>query len=259
MRKFKNLSWLVVLSVFMSTFLLGCGTSAPKKEIFISAAASLKDSLTEVQTAYQKKYPNITLTINYGGSGTLQQQIEQGAPADLFISAAKTQIDALDAKNLIIKTSKVDLLGNDLVLVVGKDNTTITSIEDLAKSTVSKVSIGTPESVPAGKYAQQALTKLNLWDTLQSKLVLTKDVTTVLSYVEAGNADAGFVYTSDAKGSAKVKIVVTAPADSHTAIVYPATILTATKNQKEAQDFLTYLQGADAQKIFTNYGFKSVK
>jgi len=267
----KKFSWLLVFSFLLILALTGCSTGnttqpstdvsqAKPVEIMISAAASLKDSLTEIQKNYALKKPEVKLTINFGASGTLQQQIEQGAPVDLFISAGKSQADALEQKNLLLKDSRVDLLGNDLVLITGKDNSMVTSIEDLTKPEIEKVSIGTPESVPAGKYAQEALTSLKLWDSLQSKskFVLAKDVTQVLNYVETGNAEAGLVYRSDAQGSTKVKVVTVIPESSHKPILYPAAIISATKNKQTAEDFLKYLQSPDAQKVFVNYGFKTL-
>ena len=264
----KKVSLLLVFSFLLTLLLVGCSSgnatqssktpAEPPKEIIISAAASMRDSLTELQKDYAQKKPGVKLTFNFGASGTLQQQIEQGAPADLFLSAGKTQMDALDQKNLIVKDSKVDLVGNELVLVVGKDNSTVTSLEDLAKSSVVKISIGTPESVPAGKYAQEALTNLKLWDSLQPKFVLAKDVTQVLNYVETGNVDAGLVYKSDAQGSTKVKVATVVPASSHKAIVYPAAVISATKNKQIAEDFLKYLQSSEAQQVFVKYGFKTL-
>jgi len=246
--------------------LVGCSTGKNNEpvvkveptEIMVSAAASMKDSMTEIQKAYALKTPAVKLTIVYGASGTLQQQIEQGAPVDLFISAGKTQMDALEAKNLLVKESKIDLVGNELVLVTGKDNSQVTSLEDLSKTGVIKIGIGTPESVPAGKYAQEALTNLKLWDKLQTKLVMAKDVTQVLTYVETGNAEAGFVYQSDALGSTKVKVVTVVPTSSHKAIVYPAAVISATKNKQLTEDFLKYLQSPDAQQVFVKYGFKTI-
>lgn len=265
----KRVSWSFVFCFLLILSLVGCSagnttqpssnaTQTKPTEIMVSAAASLQNSLNELQKDYAQKNPDVKLTINYGASGTLQQQIEQGAPVDLFISAGKAQMDALEQKNLIVKESRVNLLGNDLVLITGKDNSKVTSLEDLTKSTVSQISIGTPKSVPAGQYAQEALTKLKLWDSLQPKLVYAKDVTSVLNYVETGNADAGFVYKSDALGSTKVKVVAAVPANSYKPVVYPAAVIAATKNKQLTEDFLKYLQGSDAQQVFTKYGFKSV-
>lgn len=269
----KKVSWLIVLSFSFLLILsmVGCSagnttqpstnvTKVEPTEIMVSAAASLKDSLTELQKGYAQKTPGVKLTFVFGASGTLQQQIEQGAPIDLFISAGKTQMDALEQKNLIVKESKVDLVGNELVLVAGKDSNKVTSPEDLTKSNVGQISIGTPESVPAGKYAQESLTNLKLWDALKSKskFVLAKDVTQVLTYVETGNVDAGLVYKSDAQGSTKVKVVTVMPVSSYKPIAYPAAVIAATKNKQVAEDFLKYLQSSDAQQVFVKYGFKTL-
>ncbi|WP_019851400.1 molybdate ABC transporter substrate-binding protein [Desulfitobacterium sp. PCE1] len=230
---------------------------AKQTELIVSAAASLKNALDEIQKDYAAKEPNVKLTFNMGASGTLQQQIEQGAPADLFISAGKSQVDALLEKNLMDKDSVINLVGNDLVLVVGANDTSVNSIQNLSKESVKQIGIGTPESVPAGKYAKEAFTSLKLWDTLVPKFVQAKDVTQVLNYVETGNAEAGVVYKSDAQGSTKVKVVEAFPADSHKAITYPAGIVSATKEKEAANAFLTYLKGSEAQYIFAKYGFKT--
>lgn len=266
----KKVSYLLVFSFLLILTLVGCSsenTTQPSTnvskveptEIMVSAAASLQNSLTEIQKAYAQKSPGVKLTFVFGGSGTLQQQIEQGAPVDLFISAGKAQMDALEQKNLIIKESKVNLLGNELVLITGKDDSKVTSLEDLTNVSVSKVSIGTPESVPAGKYAQESLINLKLWDSLQPKFVLAKDVTQVLNYVETGNVSAGLVYRSDALGSTKVKIAAVVQEGSHKPIVYPSAVIASTKNKQLAEDFLKYLQSSEAQQVFANYGFKTLE
>lgn len=262
----KKSIWLVFLSLLLTISLVGCGTGnsaqssaqAAPTELTVSAAASLQNSLTEIQKVYTEKNPGVKLTFNFGASGPLQQQIEQGAPADVFISAGKKQMDALEKKNLIVKDSRVDLLGNVLVLIAGKDNTSITSVQDLVKPGVGKIAVGTPKTVPAGQYAQESMTSLKLWDTLQPKLVMASDVTQVLSYVETGNADAGFVYKSDAQGSSKVKVVATVPENAHKPIVYPAAVIAASKNQQAAINFLKYLESPEGQQIFAKYGFKTM-
>lgn len=268
LKRLSSLSWLFALG--LAVFLLGCGissqtepskneTQAHKQEIIVSAAASLKDSLTEIEKLYSYEKPDVKVTFNFGGSGMLQQQIEQGAPADLFISAGESQIKALNQTGLLVKDSVVNLVGNDLVVIAGKENNEVNALQDLTKSSVQHVSIGTPESVPAGKYAQESLIKLNLWDNLQSKTVLAKDATQVLSYVETGNAEAGIVYKSDAQGSEKVKVVMSLPSGSHSAIVYPAGVVAASKNQQAADDFLEYLQSSEALKVFRKYGFSTLE
>lgn len=225
-------------------------------ELTISAAASLTESLNEIKALYAAKAPNVTLTFNFGASGTLQQQIEQGAPADLFLSAGKKQMDALVTKQLIDSAKTKNLLLNDLVLVTPVDSkTNVAKIEDLSGADIKKLAVGTPESVPAGSYAKEALTYYKLWDALQPKVVLTKDVKQVLSYVETGNTEAGFVYKSDALTSKKVKVALTVDAASHSAIEYPMGIVKATKHASEAEAFYTYLQTKEALDIFVKYGF----
>ncbi len=263
----KRLWVLLGAMILMLTALTGCGEENGKRKsqvqdqpikLTISAAASLKDAALELKELYGKQHADVIITYNFGASGTLQKQIEEGAPVDLFISAGQKQMDQLAAKGLIIDGSRKDLLGNELVLVAGKD-TKITGFEDLANPKVGKVSIGAPESVPAGKYAQEALTSMKLWDTLQPKLVLAKDVRQVLTYVETGNVDAGLVYRSDALAAKESQIVTPAPADSHKPIVYPLAILKNTKQQKAAEEFAAFLVSDEAAKVFEKYGFKTIK
>lgn len=237
----------------------GKNQSAQVTEITVSAAASLKDALGEIQKLYAAKKPEVKVTISFGSSGELQQQIEQGSPVDLFFSAGKKQMDNLEKENLIIRESRSDILSNDMVLIVGKDNNTVKSFRDLSKPSVKNIGIGTPESVPAGKYAKETLTSMKLWDTLKPKLVPAKDVRQVLAYVETGNAEAGLVYGSDALISDKVKIAAVAPADSHKPIVYPAAIVAATKNRAAAEDFLNFLHSKEATGVFLKYGFQILK
>lgn len=231
-------------------------TNESPVSLTISAAASLTDSLQEIQTLYQQEHPNVTLTFNFAASGTLQKQIEQGAPADLFFSAGSKQMNALLDANLIDQAHEKDILANDLVLVVPKDNSlSLSSLQDLTRDDIKKLAVGTPESVPAGMYAKQTLESSGLWDKLQSKIVLTKDVKQVLSYVETGNAEAGFVYKTDAIDSDKVQVALTTTADSHDPILYPAGIVSATTHPEEAAAFYDYLQTDEAQAIFVKHGF----
>lgn len=265
MKNAKKLFILFVMAIFAISALTGCantGTSDTKQPvtaqtttITVGAAASLQDAVKEAKEVYEAKHPDIKITCSFASSGTLQTQIEEGAPMDLFMSAGKKQMDALAEKSLIVESSRIDLLNNSLVLIAPKGST-LASMEGLKASQVQKVSLGTPETVPAGKYAKESLISLNLWDALQDKLVLAKDVRQVLTYVETGNVDAGLVYSSDTVGSEDIKIVTNIPDNAHQAIVYPLAIIKSSKNQQATQDFIDFLQSQEASDLFSKYGFK---
>ncbi|MDP1442089.1 molybdate ABC transporter substrate-binding protein [Priestia megaterium] len=229
--------------------------SKEKVEVTTSAAASLQDALTKIEKRYEKEHKNIDLKFNFGASGALKQQIEQGAPVDLFFSAAEDKFDELVQKGEIDKSQGVDLVGNDLVLVVPKDTKKpIKDFTDLSTK-ADKIALGTPDAVPAGNYAKQTLEKLNIWNEVSKKVVYAKDVRQVLSYVETGNVDAGIVYKTDALISDKVKIVATADEKNHDPIIYPVGIIKDTKHPKEAKAFYQYLQGKEALNVLKEYGF----
>lgn len=256
----KKIGIFLVLMILISGIITGCGqeqASEPEEQVnlTIAAAASLKDAAEELKTVYCNEHQNVNITYNFASSGTLQKQIEEGAPCDLFISAGKKQMDAIAEKDLIIKETRKDLLGNDIVLITGNDKN-LSGFEGLADDGIEKISIGTPETVPAGKYAKEALTSLNLWDEIESKIVFAKDVRQVLTYVETGNVDAGLVYSSDAIQGKNIKVVSSAPADSHQPIVYPVAVLKRTQYEKEVTDFENFLFTETAGQIFEKSGFK---
>lgn len=225
-------------------------------ELTVSAAASLTDALGEIEKAFEAEHSDIRLTFNFGSSGALQQQIEQGAPADLIMSAAAKNMRALVDKGLVEEDKQTNLLNNSLVVVVPADGGAVVSLlSDLEKPEVKKVAVGIPESVPAGKYAQEALTNAKLWDALQGKTVQGKDVRQVLQYVETGNADAGFVYKTDALTADKAKVAFEVDPTTYSAIEYPVGIVKATKHGEEADEFYRYLQSQEALDVFIKYGF----
>ncbi len=224
--------------------------------LLVSAAASLKDALEEIKPTYQKNNPNINISYNFGASGALQQQIEQGAPADIFISAAKRQVDALEQKGLLLPGTRAIVAKNRLVLVVPKGKTGITSFLKLRNPEIKRIAIGEPRSVPAGQYAEQVLQKLKLLPEIKPKLVYANNVRQVLAVVESGNADAGLVYATDAKISDKVKVVVAADEKYHSAITYPAAVVKKTKNPDAAKNFVTFLTtDGQAKAVLKKYGF----
>lgn len=233
---------------------------AEKVELTVSAAASMTDALKEIQKAYEAENPNIKLNFNFGASGALQQQIEQGAPADLFLSAAAKNMKELVDKQYIQADQQKKLLTNELVAVVGTDaKAQIAQVADLAQTDVKHVAVGIPESVPAGSYAKEALTNAKLWDSLQPKLVQAKDVRQVLQYVETGNAEVGFVYKTDALTSQKVKVAFAVDPKTYTPVEYPIGLVKATKHAKEAGSFYTYLQSKAALDVFVKYGFSVIQ
>lgn len=256
------------LSIIMFVLILsGCATtdqdnnakeqSANEKvELTVSAAASLQDALNEMTSAFEKENPNVAINYNFGSSGSLQQQIAQGAPVDLFFSAAEDKFDQLVEEGLI-EDNGMNLLGNEIVLVVPKDaDIRMNSFTDISKA--NKISIGTPESVPAGKYAKETLENLDVWKSIEGKTVFAKDVRQVLTYVETGNVDAGIVYKTDALVSSKVEIAATAKENTHAAIIYPAGIIKSSSHKKEAKLFYEYLQNEESRKTFEKYGFKGL-
>lgn len=224
----------------------------------VSAAASLQDALGEVVAAYEDSHPDRAIVLNFASSGALQQQIEQGAPVDLFLSAAPRQMDALQAKGLLLPESRRDLLGNRIVLVAPLQEGAIAQFADLTTDAVSRIVMGEPESVPAGTYSQETLLSLNIYDQVQPKLVFAKDVRQALTYVESGNVSAGLVYATDAALSTRVRTVATAPPNSHAPILYPVAILKNSRQPEAALAFADFLTSATATAIFEQYGFISI-
>ncbi len=270
--RFKKLA-VAVLGMGMLFSLVGCGgeskgtttaattasSTAPstkKVELTILAAASLTDVCNELKGIYEGSHAGVTLTCSYAGSGALQTQIEEGAPADVFISAAKKQMNALKEKSLMKEDTIRNLLENKVVLIVPADSKLeLKSFEDLKSDSVKMVGIGEVESVPVGQYAKTIFTNLGFWDTIEKKANFGTDVRTVLSWVETGEVDCGVVYATDAYTTDKVKIVAEAPAGSCDPVIYPAGVVAASKNAAAAEEFVTFLKSEEAMKVFEKYGF----
>jgi molybdate transport system substrate-binding protein len=221
----------------------------------VFAAASLTNALEEIATQWQRAgHPRPVLA--FGASSTLAKQIEAGAPADLFASADRKWMDHLDARNRIDRGSRVEMLGNTLVLIAPKGHGFDAKMQAgfrLAEAFKGKLCTGEPDVVPVGIYAKQALEKLGWWKSLQPRVVGTDDVRTALAFVERGECGAGIVYASDARISRKVEVIATFPADTHAPIVYPFALV---KNARpEAVAFLRYLCTAQAAAVFRRYGF----
>jgi molybdate transport system substrate-binding protein len=223
--------------------------------LIVSAAGSLTDALKEITPLYQQSRSQVNVRYNFASSGALQQQIENGAPADIFISAASKQMDALQQKKLLVPNTRRNLFSNRLVLVVAANRSGITDLKSLSDVRVKRIAIGDPRSVPVGQYAQESLTKAGLWESLKPKYVLANTVRQVLQFVEAGNVDAGFVFLTDAKTTAKVKIAYTIPTTQHAPIMYPIAVLKSSRNQTAARGFVEFLATPPAKRVFAKYGF----
>lgn len=249
-----------LLAALMLAIGLKVATPAPARAqsatLLIAAAASLQNALEEINPLFQSAHQGITVNYNFAASGPLQQQIEQGAPVDLFISAATRQMDALQQQNLIVTDTRRNLLTNSLVLVVPSHSTLgLTSFRQLTNSSVKKISVGEPRSVPAGQYAEEVFKNLGILEQLQPKFVYGNSVRSVLGTIESGNADAGVVYATDAKISDQVKQVATAPNNLHSPIVYPMAVIAASRHQQAARTYAQFLTRSPAKDVFKKYGF----
>ena len=257
MKKFISIALSVVLA--MSVLVLaGCGIeeTAEKPEVTVLAAASLTDSLDEIITEYEKD-ADCTITPSYAGSGDLVQQIEGGAPCDIFISASKSNMDQLEDGGYIDTETRQDMLTNTLTLIATAEKKDAVSMDSLTSDEVGTIAVGEPETVPAGKYASQVFDNMKIADQLTDKIVYAKDVRAVLNYVETGDADCGFVYKTDALLLDEENGVIVEDVDSslHDPIVYPAAIMKEAPQAESAADFYEFLQTDFAKEVFEKYGF----
>jgi molybdate transport system substrate-binding protein len=246
-------------AIFILVFLAGSCTlgarPAAQIEVTISAAISLKDLLEEAERAFSTREPETNLIFNFGSSGGLQRQIENGAPVDIFLSAAEGQMDALEKSGHILPGTRRRLWKNRLVLIVPKDSPERPQIKNLSEAMFRTIAIGEPTSVPAGAYAEQALRAAALYESLQRKFVLAKDVRQVLTFIETGNADAGFVYTSDAQASTRVRVTEIIPESSHAPILYSGAVVKQGRQPQAARRFLAFLASPEARRIAERFGF----
>ncbi|WP_301109296.1 molybdate ABC transporter substrate-binding protein [Sporosarcina sp.] len=267
---------LMVLFAVLSIMLVGCSDSTgPKKtdgtdqetpvvdkpaeevELLISAAASLTDALEDLKATYEEEHEGVKLTYNFGSSGKLATNIENGAPSDVFLSASSKDMNDMEEKGLIRDGTRKDFTSNVLVLIAHKDsNSTIDSFKAIDPEKVDHFAVGEPESVPVGRYTKETFENLNLWEPLQNKLVMGSDVRQVLTHVEMGNADLGIVYSSDAFVSDDVKVLAESNPEWHAPIVYPGAVVEASKHREAAQNFLDYLTSDAGKEVLQKFGFK---
>jgi molybdate transport system substrate-binding protein len=230
---------------------------AQDKSLTVFAAASMKNALDDIDAAYTAK-TGVRISASYAASSALAKQIEQGAPADIFVSADTDWMDYAIAKKNINESTRVNLLGNSIVLIAPKDSkidsVTIGQGFDLAKlAGDGKIATGDIKAVPVGKYAKAALEKLGAWSAAEPKFAMAESVRAALTLVARGEAALGIVYSTDAKVEPGIKVVGTFPADSHPPIIYPVAATTTAK--AEATDYLAFLRSSAAKTILEKYGF----
>lgn len=228
-----------------------------KTEILVAAAASLKNAYEEeLIPMFEEDNPGITVTGTYDSSGKLQTQIEEGLEADVFMSAATKQMKALQEKGMIAEDTVTELLENKIVLIVPSGSAgEWKAFEDIEKA--ESIALGDPASVPAGQYAQEALTSLGIWDGIQDKVSFGTNVTEVLNQVAASSADAGIVYATDAASMAEqVDVIAEAPEGSLAKkVIYPVAVVKGSAHPEEAEAFVEFLKTEEAMKVFESYGF----
>ncbi|CAI3943714.1 MULTISPECIES: molybdate ABC transporter substrate-binding protein [Commensalibacter] len=258
MKKYYFLQRVVRQFLVIATILFSGLHYAKANEINVSAAISLSNAFKEIAALYEAKHPMDKILFNFGASGSLLQQIDQGAPTDIFASADEETMDQAVKKGLIIENSRKDFTNNSLVLIAPiHSNLDIHNAGNLLQPTVQKIAVGQPKIVPAGRYTQKFLQQNQLWDKLQNKLIIGQNVRQVLDYVARDEVNVGFVYHSDATIlSNKVKILLDFPL-SHS-IRYPIALVKQKTENTKAQGFIDFILSSTGQNILNKYGFTSV-
>jgi molybdate transport system substrate-binding protein len=249
-----NIVKLLCVTLLGAAVLWG-GPAAAEQELIVSAAASLTNAMKEVAGAFEKTHPGSKILCNFAASGSLLQQMDKGAPVDVFAAADQKTMNQAQAKKLIVPATRKNFVSNRLVLIVPLDSKlTVSGLQGLTGPQVKRLAVGNPATVPAGRYSKEALDKAGLWDKLSSKFILAESVRQVLDYVRRGEVDTGFVYSTDAaiaKGKVKVILAVT----EHAPILYPIAVTVSTGKKALAQSFVDFVLSPPAQEIFKKYGF----
>ena len=248
----------VLATVFLSSLLLNCvaaNVARAQQELLVSAAASLTNAFQDVGKQFEAANPGVKVIFNFAASGALMQQIDKGAPVDVFASADQKTMDQAKEKNLITPETRKDFVSNGLVLIVPTDsNFALKGVKDLVDPKIMRIALGNPETVPAGRYTQEILTNAGLWEQLKPKFIYAENVRQALDYVTRGEVDAGFVFATDAT-AAKDKARVAVTAEGHKPIRYPVAVIADTKKKDLSQRFIDFLLGSQGQGILSRYGF----
>lgn len=236
------------------------GEAHSNQELIVSAAVSLRNAFDEIGKLYQQR-TGTKITYNFGASGALQQQLEAGAPADVFASAASRQMSELTDKGFILPESRRNFARNTLALITPVDSTLgLDSFADLSDARVGRIAVGNPKTVPAGEYARQLLDNAKLSSRLEGRLIYGEDVRQVLDYVARGEVDAGIVYASDAQISEnRVRVAARGEENLHEPILYPIGVLKDSRRQEAARTFIELLISAEGQIVLRRNGFEDAR
>lgn len=229
-----------------------------RQEITVSAAASLKNVFEDLGKLFESQKKGVKVYFNFASSGELLKQIVGGAPVDVFASAAQREMDDLESKNLLVPGTRHPFAGNEIVLAQpAKTTVKMNRFEDLKKAEIKLIGIGNPASVPAGLYASETLQYMKVWDDVKGRLVFGESVRQVLDYISRGEVDAGMVFATDARTRPNdVRIIASAPAGSHRAIVYPIAVVKGSKQEALAFEFTNFVRSEPGRKVLEKYGFK---
>ena len=228
------------------------GAAAQAGEMVVSGAASLTNAFDELKVLYEKKHSGLTIHTNYAASNPLLKQMQEGAPVDVFASADQETMDKAEKAGLIDPASRRDFVRNTLVLIVPKGSKKPSGMSEL--SGCRRIAVGNPDSVPAGRYARESLTRAGLWEALAPRLIMGNSVRQVLDYVARGEVDAGFVYATDARQMAD-KVDVVLVAEGHKPVLYPVAVATTGKNAAQGKAFVDFLLSPEAGEVLARYGF----
>lgn len=242
---------------FLGRIALGliCWTQIQAAELTVSAAASLTNAFTEIGKEYEKARPGDRVLFNFGASGSLLQQIVRGAPVDVFASADLETMDRAQKQNVVVQGTRVNFASNKLVVIVpGSSSAQLGSLADLGDAAIRRIAVGIPESVPVGRYTKGVLEAAQLWEPLQPKMIFTQNVRQSLDYVARGETDAGFVYATDARiAQARVHVALEVPTADP--ILYPIAVVKGNGQERQARDFVQFVQSERARQILEKYGF----
>ena len=243
----------LVACVLVGALLAACSGGADD-ELLVFAATSLTDAMAEAAEEFEATH-GTKVEVSYGPSRALAQQIARGANPDVYVAAGQPPMDFLQEGGHIADGGAVRLLSNKIVLITGRDAPSIGGISELADADLNRVAMPDPEIAPAGNYARTALQNLGLWEQMLPRIVFANDVRATLSYVQTGNADAGFLYQTDAANAEDITVLDIVPTDSYPDVVYPAAVVRSTDNVQGAEAMLEFLQSDAGREIFRRHGF----